>query len=152
VLQLQRVVDARKLVRRLHGPRRHHRRLAVARRRRPNLALPEGRPGADALQHRRERREFSWRDLCDAQPVGGAGRLGRGAGGGAEWAFAKNWTLKAEYEYLGFDRTVQACGLASSAAGVLTPNAPYCTSTQMHGVHTAKVGINWKLSDRVWPF
>lgn len=90
---------------------------------------------------------FATLNLSGAQDVWGVA-----AGGGAEWAFATNWSLKAEYEYLGFDRTVQACGLASSAAGVPIPNAPYCTSTQMHGVHTAKVGINWKLSDRVWPF
>jgi outer membrane immunogenic protein len=77
---------------------------------------------------------------------------GVAAGGGAEWAFTNNLSLKAEYEYLGFDRTVQACGLAATAAGAPIPNAPYCTSTQMHGVHTAKLGINWKLSDRVWPF
>jgi outer membrane immunogenic protein len=90
---------------------------------------------------------FATLNLSGAQDVWGVA-----AGGGAEWAFARNWSLKAEYEYLAFDRTVAACGLATTAAGVPIPNAPYCTSTQMHGVHTAKVGINWKLSDRIWPF
>jgi len=90
---------------------------------------------------------FSTLNLSAAQDV-----WGLAAGAGAEWAFAKNWSVKAEYEFLGFDHSVQACGLSTTPAGVPIPNTPYCTSTQMHGVHTAKVGINWKFSDRVWPF
>jgi outer membrane immunogenic protein len=90
---------------------------------------------------------FATLNLSAAQNVWGVA-----AGAGLEWAFAKNWSLKAEYEYLGFDHATQACGLALTNAGVPIPNAPYCTSTTMHGVHIAKIGINLRLSDRAWPF
>lgn len=90
---------------------------------------------------------FAVINFSTAQNVWGAA-----AGTGVEWAFAQNWSVKAEYEYLSFDHTTQACGLATTPSGVAIPNAPYCTSTAMHGVQTGKIGLNWKFSDRVWPF
>jgi outer membrane immunogenic protein len=75
------------------------------------------------------------------------------AGAGVEWAFDRNWSLKAEYEYLSFERATQACGPLLTTAGVIeVPGSTFCTSTTMHGINIAKVGINYRFSDRLWPF
>jgi outer membrane immunogenic protein len=57
---------------------------------------------------------------------------GWAAGGGAEWMFAPQWSVKAEYLYLGIDDNVEAC----EAAGT-------CWNHDFHGVHTVKVGLNY---------
>jgi outer membrane immunogenic protein len=78
---------------------------------------------------------------------------GVAAGAGLEWAFTRDWSLKAEYEYLSFEHATQACGPLTTNAGVVeVPGSNFCTSTAMHGINTAKVGINYRFSDRLWPF
>lgn len=54
-------------------------------------------------------------------------------GGGAEWMFAPQWSVKAEYIFLGIDDSVEAC---DAAAG-------FCWNHDFHGVHTVKVGLNY---------
>jgi outer membrane immunogenic protein len=60
-------------------------------------------------------------------------------GGGVEWAFASNWTVKAEYLYLDTKDTHRACGRSAG----LTPNRTFCFDTHTKGTHTAKLGINY---------
>ncbi|MFD2182891.1 outer membrane protein [Rhodoplanes azumiensis] len=56
-------------------------------------------------------------------------------GGGLEWAFDMNWSLKAEYMYIGLDETHAGC--ASTAAFG-------CFSQDVGGIHTAKIGLNYR--------
>jgi len=75
------------------------------------------------------------------------------AGAGLEWALSGNWSFKAEYEYLSFDHTTQACGLLQTSTGVVeVPSSKFCTGTAMHGINTAKIGINYRFSGLPWPF
>ena len=68
---------------------------------------------------------------------------GFAAGGGVEWAFRRNWTVKAEYEYLGFHKTVAGlCERKTTPAGAVIA-AVNCTSTAISGISTAKVGFNY---------
>ena len=61
--------------------------------------------------------------------------LGYAAGGGWEYAFDQKWSAKAEYEYLGFDRNFTYSGIGF---GGLT------STTHFGGIHTGKVGLNYK--------
>ncbi|HEX7789531.1 MAG TPA: outer membrane beta-barrel protein [Afipia sp.] len=54
--------------------------------------------------------------------------FGYAAGAGWEYAIDPKWSVKAEYLYLGFDKTF---GLGAA-------------STSVSGVHTGKVGVNYK--------
>jgi len=61
-------------------------------------------------------------------------------GGGIEYAFNNNWSLKGEYLYLGTQRNYTATGLAAGGfAGVLFTN-----TASDPGVHTGKIGINYR--------
>ena len=64
------------------------------------------------------------------------------AGGGAEWAFAPMWSVKAEYLYLGLDTTFAACG--PGGGRLFVPNLTFCSNHILNGIHTAKVGVNFK--------
>ena len=58
---------------------------------------------------------------------------GYAVGGGAEWAFARNWSIKAEYVYLGFQN------------GGTTLVIPGGVANAGHfDLHTAKGGINYR--------
>lgn len=62
-------------------------------------------------------------------------------GGGIEWAFAGNWTVKGEYMFIGSD-SASACGVA----GIGAPAGPgtYCWDhSGLDGISTAKIGINY---------
>lgn len=67
-----------------------------------------------------------------------ADRWGWMIGAGVEWAFAANWTAKAEYEYIGFDR--QNLTL-NPIAGSLQAQIPLGIANSMS---IAKVGVNFK--------
>jgi outer membrane immunogenic protein len=58
------------------------------------------------------------------------GHSGWTAGAGVEWAFAPNWTVKAEYKYIDF----------GSATYVFTGPDPVVNLT----VHSAEIGLNYK--------
>jgi outer membrane immunogenic protein len=65
-------------------------------------------------------------------------RWGWMIGGGVEWAFAANWTAKAEYDYISFDR--QNITL-NSVGGVLPAAQPLGIADS---ISLAKIGINYK--------
>jgi len=58
------------------------------------------------------------------------------AGGGFEWMFLPQWSVKAEYLFLGIDENLQACG--PDRVG-----ATFCFNQKFEGVHTAKLGVNY---------
>src|SRR5262249_46508472 len=83
---------------------------------------------------------FALINYSNAQTVEGVA-----LGGGFEWAFSQAWSLKLEYDYLGFDRTLQACGLLTGHTGVVeVPSSQFCTTTPMHGINTGILGINYR--------
>lgn len=57
-------------------------------------------------------------------------------GGGLEYAFNWNWSLKAEYMYIGLDDAT-SCGIANDGLS-------YCWSHDLEGIHTAKIGLNYR--------
>ena len=62
-------------------------------------------------------------------------------GGGVEWAFAGNWTVKGEYMFIGLDND-SACGLGTNNA--LVPARSFCWNhSGLNGVSTAKIGLNY---------
>jgi outer membrane immunogenic protein len=61
------------------------------------------------------------------------------AGGGVEHAFTTNWSVKAEYLFLGLSETYNACGPGQGTA----LGSPFCSSHNIAGIHTGKVGINY---------
>ena len=67
-------------------------------------------------------------------------------GGGVEWAFATNWSVKAEYMFIGLDDTRTSCGVATVASGAAVPGGPVCFDRHFDGINTAKVGLNYKFS------
>lgn len=97
----------------------------------------------------------SFSDDAPEQGVGGSSsnelKAGWTLGGGAEWALARNWSLKAEYLYLNFGSASASssinCGPAVAAACAafvppVTPN-PFSTSADL-AAHIARVGLNYK--------
>jgi outer membrane immunogenic protein len=62
------------------------------------------------------------------------------AGGGIEWAWTGNWTMKAEYLFLGLNETYAACGPGGGTAAGST----FCSNRSLDGVHTGKFGLNYK--------
>lgn len=65
-------------------------------------------------------------------------RLGYAIGGGWEYAFDTKWSVKAEYLYLGFDNNITTTGNFTG------PPTQVWTTTSLPGIHTAKVGLNYK--------
>jgi outer membrane immunogenic protein len=65
-------------------------------------------------------------------------------GGGIEWAFADNWSIKGEYMFIGLDDSLTSCGTATLATGVVVGGGPFCHNHAFDGIHTAKVGINYR--------
>ncbi len=66
-------------------------------------------------------------------------------GGGVEWAFAQNWSIKGEYMFIGLggdDRT--SCATATNINGGAIGGGPFCFNHDFPGVHTVKLGINWR--------
>lgn len=65
--------------------------------------------------------------------------LGYAVGAGWEYAIDPKWSVKAEYLYLGFEQDYTFSRFAGVNAG-----APWTTTTKLSGVHTGKVGLNYK--------
>ena len=61
------------------------------------------------------------------------------AGGGVEWAFDWNWSVKAEYMFIGIDSNA-ACGYTT----VAIPAGTFCWNHDLDGIHTAKIGLNYR--------
>ena len=70
-------------------------------------------------------------------------------GGGIEWAFAPNWSVKGEYMFiaLGDDGGFQTCGDVTSPSGTIVGGGPFCFNHSFSGIHTAKVGLNYRFGD-----
>jgi outer membrane immunogenic protein len=64
------------------------------------------------------------------------------AGGGAEWALTQKWSVKAEYLYLGLDTSFAVCG--PGGGRLFLPNLTFCSNHELNGIHTAKIGLNYK--------
>ena len=86
-------------------------------------------------------------DVCNTGACGGgllsanitSNRAFWVAGGGVEYAFTTNWSVKAEYLFLGLSETYNACGPGQGTA----LGSPFCSSHNIAGIHTGKVGINY---------
>jgi outer membrane immunogenic protein len=84
-------------------------------------------------------------DTCVLAPCGGGTVNVSGShdvvsyavGGGLEWAFADNWSVKGEYLYLGLEKTHREVGLAGGVT-------PVFVDSRDPGVHTAKIGVNYR--------
>lgn len=67
------------------------------------------------------------------------------AGGGIEYAFNPNWSVKGEYLFLGIDKTYAVCGPgAATAAG-----STFCSNHNIEGIHTFKLGVNYHFNSAV---
>jgi outer membrane immunogenic protein len=69
--------------------------------------------------------------------VGTFDRTGWLAGAGVEWAFWGNWSVKAEYDYMGF-------GSLNEGTFVTTGGLAVAPATVKLNIQTATVGINYK--------
>jgi outer membrane immunogenic protein len=67
-------------------------------------------------------------------------------GGGVEWAFAPNWSVKGEYMFIGLGgQDLTSCATATAANGVTAiSGGPFCFNHDFPGIHTVKLGINWR--------
>jgi outer membrane immunogenic protein len=88
-------------------------------------------------------------DTCAAAPCG-PGLLSASkndtrafwvGGGGIEWAWTGNWTLKTEYLFLGLNDTYGVCGAGGGAAAGST----FCSNHTLDGIHTIKLGLNYRV-------
>jgi len=67
-------------------------------------------------------------------------RITYALGAGIEYAFTNNWSLKGEYLYLGTQKNSTASGTS-----VVSPtNVLFTNSFSDPGVHTAKIGLNYR--------
>jgi outer membrane immunogenic protein len=106
-----------------------------------NTVLLYGKAGAAFIDV-----EHNVIDACNTGACGGA-LIATGfsdtkttwtAGGGIEWAFAPNWTVKAEYMFIALDDIDRSCGVIAGTA--LTA----CFDHDLGGIHTGKLGVNFK--------
>ncbi|MBW7974958.1 porin family protein [Bradyrhizobium sp. BR 10289] len=66
-------------------------------------------------------------------------------GAGVEYAFNSNWSIKGEYLYLGTQKTYTQSGTAGAGlAGIV-----YTNSNSDPGVHTGKIGVNYRFGGPV---
>lgn len=65
-------------------------------------------------------------------------------GGGLEYAFSGNWSLKAEYMFIALDEKLTTSANATLASGAIVSGGPFFFDHDFGGIHTAKVGINYR--------
>jgi len=69
-------------------------------------------------------------------------------GGGIEWALGSNWSIKGEYMFIGLlgdpHESRTTCGFATLASGATVGGGPFCFDHEFRGIHTAKVGLNYR--------
>jgi outer membrane immunogenic protein len=75
-------------------------------------------------------------------------------GGGVEWAFADNWSIKGEYMFIGIgdNHSLSSCGNAIAPAGNVVGGGPFCFNHEFGGIHTAKVGLNYRFGGLAAPY
>jgi outer membrane immunogenic protein len=66
------------------------------------------------------------------------------SGAGIEWAFANNWSVKLEYDYLDFGTHTET--INGSLAGV---PASFGFQNEQH-VNEVKAGVNWRILPNIW--
>ena len=68
-------------------------------------------------------------------------------GGGIEWAFAQNWSVKGEYMFIGLgdNSGSQACGSVTTPSGSTLAGGPFCFNDKFGGIQTIKLGLNYRL-------
>jgi outer membrane immunogenic protein len=89
-------------------------------------------------------------DNCIAGPCGGGTVRAKGTksvvtgavGGGLEYAFAQNWTLKAEYLLIHIDKSFRSAGPGGGAAA----GSNWSWKHHVDELHTVKVGVNFKFN------
>ena len=94
----------------------------------------------------------SFSDLCNTGGCGGgllfmsrsSTEVTYAVGAGVEYAFTNNWSLKGEYLYLGTQKTYTQTGLVGLVGPALETN-----TITVPGVHTAKLGINYRFGGPV---
>jgi outer membrane immunogenic protein len=69
------------------------------------------------------------------------------AGGGIEFALGNNWSVKGEYLYLG-QTSYTAAGPGFAGAGAAPPQR-FNWSHEVPGIHTAKLGINYRFGSNI---
>jgi outer membrane immunogenic protein len=62
-------------------------------------------------------------------------------GGGLEYALNQNWSLKAEYMFIGLDDNATTCGVI---VGGGANGSRHCWDHDTGGIHTAKIGLNYR--------
>jgi outer membrane immunogenic protein len=73
-------------------------------------------------------------------------------GAGIEWAFAPNWSVKAEYMFIGLGgHGLTSCGTATLASGAIVPGGAFCFAHDFPDIQTVKVGINWRFGSIFGP-
>jgi outer membrane immunogenic protein len=101
--------------------------------------------GGLALTHMRVANSYSDNAVGVGPGVGNwnaaATKAGWAAGGGVEWAFAQNWSIRGEYLYVHFD-AISASGVVGTPAGAGYGSA-ISTSTDL-SAHIARGGVNYK--------
>ncbi len=78
-------------------------------------------------------------------------------GGGLEWALPynwKNWSIKAEYMFIGLGEHegLTTCGTAIAPAGTPVPGGAFCFRHDFSGIHTAKIGLNYRFGPSGWVY
>lgn len=69
-------------------------------------------------------------------------KLSYAVGGGWEYAFDPKWSIKAEYLYLGYDN--ESISMTGRSVALRVGTVQEFATTTLQGVHTAKVGLNYK--------
>jgi outer membrane immunogenic protein len=62
------------------------------------------------------------------------------AGGGVEWAFAPNWSVKGEYQYIDLGRK----GVAAQEFLGVVPTAFAVSTSVRNDYHTGRIGLNYR--------
>jgi outer membrane immunogenic protein len=67
-------------------------------------------------------------------------------GGGIEWAFAQNWSVKGEYMFIGLgdNNGFQTCGPVTTPSHTTLAGGPFCFNNSFGGIQTAKIGLNYR--------
>jgi outer membrane immunogenic protein len=78
-------------------------------------------------------------------------RSGWFVGGGAEWLFAQNWSIKLDYKYLDFGKQTASFQGVSYGATPTTWSTASFIGHEKVGVHTVKIGLNYHFNLPILP-
>jgi outer membrane immunogenic protein len=67
-------------------------------------------------------------------------------GGGIEWAIYNNWSIKGEYMFIGSGDGLTTCAFAAAPGGVAVAGGQFCFNHKFPGIHTAKIGLNYRFN------